>query len=729
MAYADDIDQDYHRVGFYIRFRGIPTRISTHDPADWANWSPSETFAATLIRDSMSGIDETLERSSSVVSQGGFSFEVMATDEMVSLFARRGGTEDTLSAAVSATGTTLTFVDNLAPTTGVAYIDRETVNITGNSGSDRTVTRGYEDSVGAVHAVGAVLSTKPRFWYTRRFTVFAVNLETGTEAALYTGTLDSSPSFADGKFSFSGTGVINSYLQRPLHTGWQEIQSTETVANGEKLEITVADGEETKVMSPGFLRITGSSGAMIAGGFALANQPTITTGQINVPNASFVAGDPTNPTDLAGERVSVEQVDVPTGTPGQVALQAILSIEGDASNGYWDTLSGRRADTSGSDENFRDLRMGAGITAADVDQASFNTIHSDSDIAVWLDETISLGDFLTEEILFRSGGYVYATPAGVLTHKQYTSSAVRGALTAYTPDDVLTSSVVSVDDETGGIARVIIQCNYRPFSREYLRQVELVFRDDRALYGDVGESLSLRSKSINVATSRTGIANTSLFTEDVSLLELETTFDRQRARQSWAGRRMSLRLPWRHHNTFTIGYRFSWTDTRDIDHEGSTGVSGRYYEVTSRALDLGTGEMHIDCDEVPRGWLIAPSGFVASWTGGTNTITLDTTTDLHDTSPGLDFNKWYVTVYDASTNFADSDTVEVSSVTSSTLVLASTPSLSGGAAPAAGDLVVLSESDDRVSINDVGADVEDFAFAADSSYQVGASNKAGPRWS
>lgn len=725
MTYATDTDAFRHRVGFYVRFRGVPTRISTHNPDNWANWNPSETFAPTLKRDSLSGFSETLSRSASMIEQGGLSFDVMATDAMITLFSRRGGTEDQLSAAVG-TGTTLSFVDNLAPNTGVAYIDRETVNITGNSGSDRTVTRGYEDSIAVPHATGAVLSTVPRFWYTRRFTLFAVYLETGTESELFTGTLDKSPEFRDGAFSFSGQGVINDYLKRPLHTGFRPVESTgPAVANGSKLEIPF--DSTSGLLSPGYYRITGSKGSMIAGGFALGFTPTVTATQVSIPNQSFVSGDVTAPTDLDGDTVTLEQVTVPTGSPGEVAQQVIVSVEGDTGNGYWDLLAGERADASGSDELHRDLRMGAGIAAADVDNASFNVIHSDGYIAPWLDEETSLGDFLTQEVLFRAGGYVYTTPAGVLTFKEYTSNAVRSGLTAYTPADVITSSVLAMDDETGGIARAVIECNYRPSTREFLRQVELVFRDERALYGDVGESLSLRSKSVNLAASSEGIAATHLFTVSMDLTALESSFDRARARQTWAGRRMALRLPWKQHSTFTVGYRFSWTDSRMIDHEGGTGVSGRYYEVTGRTVDPGTGELSVECDEVPSGWLIAPSAFVSSWDGGTLTLTLDTSTDLHDSAPGSDFAKdWQVTIYDASANFTTSETEAVSSVTSSTIVLTAGPS---GFTPAAGDLVVLSQSVDTGEMNDVGADVEDYAFAADASYTVGATSIAGPRWS
>lgn len=729
MTYADDTAADFHRVGFYIRFRGIPTRISTHDPANHANWNPSETFAATLVGDSLSGFRETLARESSVVEQGGFTFEVMATDAMVSLFRRRGGTEDLLNGSVTAGGTTLTVVDNLAPTSGVAYLDRETVNITGFSGSDRTVTRGYEDSVAVPHATGAVLSDVPRFWYTRRFTVFAVYLDTGTETELYTGSLDKSPEFRDGRFSFSGIGVINSYLMRPLHTGFRPVESSgPAVVDGNALDIPF--DSTSGLLSPGYYRISGSSGEVIAGGFQLGLTPTVTATEVSIPAVSYVSGTVPSLLDLAGDKLTLEQVTVPVGTPGEIAQQVMVSVEGDQTNGYWDWLVGERADVSGSDELHRDLRMGAGIPAADIDTATFNTIVTDYEVATWLDEEITLGEFLTSEVLFRAGGYVYVTPAGVLTFKEYTSNAIRAGLTAYTTADVLTSSVLATDDETGGIGRVVFQCNYRPSTREFLRSIELVFRDDRALYGDVGASLSKRSKSINVAASGEGIEMPWLFTTSTDLTEIESTFDRQRARQSWAGRRMALRLPWRLHNTFTVGYRFSWSDDRMIDHEGGSSVSGRYYEVTGRTLDMGTGEVAVECDEVPSGTLLCPSAFVSSWDGGTITATLDTSTDLHDSAPGSDFAQtWMATFYDASVNFTVSDTVVVKSVTSSTIEFNSAPSLSGGAGPAAGDLIVLAQSDDTTYTNDVSADVEDFAFAADASYTVGASSNTGPRWS
>lgn len=731
MTYATDVDSYRHRVGFYFKFRGIPTRLSTHDPADWPNWSTSETFLPVVIRDSISGFSESLNRKNSFVDGGSLSWEVMATDAVVSLMARRGGTEDTLSAAVSPSATSWTIVDDNLPTSGVVYCDRETLNITASGAGTRTVTRGYQDSRAVPHAVGAIISTQPRFWFTRRFTLFAVNLETGTETEVFTGTLSETPPFDSGKFSFSGESLINDFLKKPLHTGFREVQSSAPVEVklGGSIEITCAD--TTGLLSPGYMRVTGQSGSAIAGGFILGLSPGLSSTAITLSDWSYIAGSPTSLALFEGENVSVEQVTVVTGKPSRVALYTILSVEGDGSNdSEYDSLVGQRADATGSDELFRDLRMGAGIDASDVNIVSFRGIHGDYNIAAWLDEETSLGDFLAQEVLFRSGGYVYTTPAGVLSHKQYTSNTVRSGLDSYTYADLLSSNVASVDDETGGLARVVFECNYRPTTREYLRKVELVFRDENALYGDVGESLSLQSKSINVGGTLSGIAATHLFSAPMSLLELESSFDRQRARQSWAGRRRSFRLPWKHHNTFLIGYRFSFTDPRDVDHEGGTGVSGRYYEVTGRNVDVMNGELSVDVDEVPRGWAIAPSAFISSWDGGTLTATLDTSTDLHDSSPGLDFAKdWSVKVYDASADFGAVDTVGIASVTSSTITFTSTPSLSGGAGPAAGDLIVLSESDDTGETNDVGADVEDFAFAADSGYTVGTSSKAGPRWS
>ena len=117
---------------------------------------------------------------------------------------------------------------------------------------------------------------------------------------------------------------------------------------------------------------------------------------------------------------------------------------------------------------------------------------------------------------------------------------------------------------------------------------------------------------------------------------------------------------------------------------------------------------------------------------GSGQITLSTPVELADnTSPAQDFIEGcFIRVYDASATppFSSSERLEVSGVVGSVgLKLAGTPSTT----PAAGDLVVLDISGDVNDTNDIGADVEDFAFGADDEYVIGQGTsyeRAGTRW-
>lgn len=737
MAYADDVNQRTHRVGYYVRFVGIPTRLSTHNPDNWPNWSPSETFHASIIKDSITGGDESLDREAGFVEQGALSFRVMDTDTVRSLLRIRGGTNDYLATAVD-DNDNLTLASGGAWSGGLPatlYLDRETVTLTAHTGAGtHTTTRGAEASVATYHQAGTRISTVPVHWYTREATVYAVNLDTGTEAAIFTGTLSASPSFNDGAWDLQLVGVINDYLKRPLCTGWQEqesISATYTAAGNIQFEVSNALNFSGKDLA--YVRIEADGRAGIYGG--QAGDVTISTATnphtVTVLGTSYKAGD-LYPWEMDAASCTLREIGVVYGRAGHVALQAMLSDLGDGSvDSNYDILAGRQFSATSS-VDFLTKRMGAAIPAARVDIDSFQQMPDGHQLQIWLDEEVELGSFLTDEVLRRSGGYVYSTAAGVLTFRLYEPAVPTGSLTVYDRGDFLESNVTTIDDETGHIARALLECNYHPVTRTYAKKVEIVFLDDGPVYGARGASASWRSKAVWVGSLPTDDL-AQVVSDPMDVLDIETTFDRQRARQVKGGRRSAVLVPWQFHSTLTVGTRLKLSHTYMPDHEGGQGVTGRVYEVTGRSLDWGAGFVKLELDEVPAGWLLAPAAAVASWDSGTTTITLSTSGALGELAdnafPGLDFmDGGKIRVYDASANFTSSSTATITSTSSTTLKIGTlTPPLT----PAAGDLVVLEDSANTGNTNDIGADVQDFAFGADSSYLVGtgtAYERTGPEW-
>lgn len=731
MTYETDVEgQRAHWQGYYVRFEGIATRVSTDNPDHWDNWNPSETMLPIIKRESISGGKSSLDKTHGFVEQGAVSFVCIAAGDRRQaadeLFRKRlgsGDAEDTLNGAVGATTTTFTLDDNALPTSGNVYIDRETVTITGHSGSNRTVLRGAEGSIAEPHADGARISTVPTHWYTRRAFLVAVNLLTGTERTVWSGTLADAPDFSDGVYSFELVGLMNEWMKRPIATGWKAVQCPAVREDSSgNLVFRVPDAREFQ--TGGFLRVEVGDRVAIYGhpytSGAIALDTASNPNTVTVDPRFFRKGD-LEVQEIVNQPATIQQVHSVNGSLSEVAKQVVLSMQGDSFNGSWDVLPGRSSDTSGASALFVRRRMGAGIPQAFVDVNSFDLIASDKLVSIWLDEPMALGDFITRELAPRAGGYFTTTDAGLLTFIPYHPEGIRSLAPSKTVDGVLVSTIATKDAERSRIARAEVECNYDPITRRYLRKVDVVFNEDTAIYGDRSRFVAYRSKGVWIGELP---ARGDFISEPIDVTALEVESDRQRMREVEAGRVAAYRLPWSEHIDAVEGYRFKMTDDAVPAGDGTRGITNRVYEVTGREPDFEAGLVSVDCEEIPRGHVLGFSAVVLSWDGSSKLTLSDT--DLGDSSnAGEDAAAdWEAYIYHESTGYSTREAVVIDSVSGDVVSLTGAPSTTPGVL----DLLIVKQSLDTGNQNAAGVDVEDIAFGADSSYTVGSTSEPGPKW-
>ena len=727
MAYADDLDSDYHRRAFYVAFAGIERRFATHDLTGVV----SGTFSVGLMAESIAGGDRTLDMQYGIVSDAGLSFNITDGTDARATFRRRGGTETTLAAALTSSATDVFLPSDIYDDGATIYVGSETIVLGAHTGAGEYngCTRGAYNSTATAHAVGEVVSDVPRKWYTRRVTLYEVMLDTGTEAAVWYGSLNESPSWAPGLRMFSATSRMDEWLTRPICTGFKDYQvDTSTLefyeVGGEGVRIVFADPTEelefAVAANGAWLRVDIDG---LIGFFFFESSDLTSTGltltldaQLPVNNGIFATAFSLTQFQNASE-ISVRQVEL---VNGPLSAQALAVIRSRVGNDSFDVLPGRDSNAAGTSlSTFFRKRMGAGIPSGEVNVSSWQDINGGA--TTELDPLFAeerLGSYL-ERLLWRTGGYAYQDSSGRLAWKKYDGVAVRGAVMAYDAEsEILLGDLTATDDEADAPGTASVKGSYSLADEEYKRSIDIAWFDDADLYGDRDGGYKYESRSAKIGVGSEGWT------------VLEQSLDRMRARRLYAGRRTSYRFEWRHRLSILPGTRVQITDTRLDDSEGGVGISGRYYEVIRYTPDFVRGFITVELDEVYQSSVIAPSARIASVSGAGANPTLTLTASIYDDdgNPANDFPiGCTIEIRDASDNHLTVTTLVVASRPSGTqLATTGTP----GFALAANDLVEMKISADVGAVNDVSADVEDFAFAADSGLLIdsGADERDGPRW-
>lgn len=661
----------------------------------------SAPFEPALDLSGISASGSSLDRARSLVVPGGFSARLMDGATQRHILSRRGGTEDEMVYSEGRTTSTLSTVSGAHPDGAVAYLERETVLMGTKvpaTGDFLRCQRGAWNSQAASHGGGMVLSSRPRHMMGRRGSLVAVDLDTYNAQTLRAGILSSSPQFSDGAYDLEFVDVQKE-LNRPLMRGWLPQKSADWSVVGYGVDVIVPDSLNFKDGSNSFIRVDGPDLLRV---HTLASG-TVTTGThtVRLDLASIRYDESAEDVAIdTGAELELRQVAIITQDPATAALQVMLSVLGDGTNHpTHDVLPGRAPDATAPIR-----QVGAGIPSDWVDVAAWEALRGIGGVCIfYLEEETRLLDFLINEISWRLGGYIYVTDDGKISFQRYVSDVPAAAMPTISKSDILAGSVSVVDDESETVGRVSIECNYNPIQREFRARHQVVFADLNGTYGDDLANVELQSKSLWIGTG-----GTSLNSPPTEQWGLINDFDRVYSRTKNGVRKVRFQLPWKQHLTVRPGYVFKLTDDRLPDFAGSEGITGRTHEVTAANPDPQSGSLEVEAEEIPKGYLVAPSALVSSY--GSGTFTLNTSTDFYGTEPGFDFmlgGTIRVFDADASPPFSASDTATITGLTASSI----TVSWAGSFTPASGDLIVLdySTATGNTAAN-TGADAPDHLF-------------------
>jgi len=699
VTYASDIlSKEDHQIGYFIAFDGIASTISTH---------ASIAGSLPVMLKPPGGSGESLDRARSLIMPGGFSVEIAATDDTNLYFARRGGLEGTLKNSRAATILDIEFNEGtIYPAESVIYIEKESIVLGVISGGVYTgCTRAYKGSEGQDHGAGMIASDRPRYWMGRRAKLYAVDLETGHFEVIRTGILSSSPRFTNGVYQLQFVDMQREF-NRKVYVGWKsqtaqiiEANSTPTLRD---FTIDVPDIREFSLTADSHVKITfGNSFAIIK----------IRPVQISAANSTVIFNlkNTANPQgDLIGwggevedkddvcsffgdipesPEVSVRTVGYVRGSPAICALMIMTSRNGNLKNGGYDLLPGSTVAASLTTGDMTPKRIGAGLPQDWIDFASWEDYAEGESIVMILDEPTTVLDFL-EETVWLIGGYVYINSDGKIAFKKYEPAVPQGALATYGENDVIQMARTIVDDESEIIAAGTIECDWNYALQKYMRTIEAHWTTTFQTYGEGRSQIKFASKSVRTIDSN---AQTNLSSSVVNELQLVTMMDRIYSRTKDGVEKIKISVPWKYSNLFKAGYVFKYTDST-LPSAGTVGFSSKQFEVVGVNANYEAGRVEIEAEEQPRGWLVAPAGYVDSYDGGTLIVTFDLTGEeslLFDADPGLDF-------------------IEDCKVI--TITFAAAPTV----APASGDIIVLDASVNTGNTNSIGADVEDHLFCSSS---------------
>jgi hypothetical protein len=659
----------------------------------------------------------SLDRSRSLVVPGGFSARVMDGETQREVLSRREGVRDEIASSITASATTIPTIASNNDAGRVVYLERETI-LLGNISTNDYITshRGAWGSQPRAHGATLPLSSRPRYLRGRRGTLWAVDLDTLNAKPIRAGLLSGSPQFAAGAYDLEFVDVQKE-LNRPLMRGFQDAVSAEWEVNGNQVDVTVPDARLFVDGTRSSIHVEGE-GNLNRVHYLDSGDVNTSTNVVSLDFARIRYSESNEVAVATGTELTLRQVQVIAQDAAIAALQVMCSILGDGANGTYDVLPGRAPGT-----DFAGVQVGAGIPEDWVDVAAWEALEGVGGICVfYLDEETRLLDWLVNEISWRLGGYVYVTDEGKISFQRYRAAVPAIEQNTLAKADILAGDVSVVDDESETVGRISIECNYNPGQREYLSKQTVVFADLQGTYGDDLPSIELESKSLWV-----GGGGSTLSSPPSSQWELISSFDRIYSRVKEGVRKIRFRLPWRQHTTYVPGHTFRLTDDRLPDFAGDVGITSRTHEVTSASPDPTTGSVEVEAEEIPRGFVIAPTAIVASYNAGTGVATLDTTTDYHGAEPGFDFPvgaEIIVFDADASPPFSATQPSTITAVASSTVTFGYS-----GFTPAVGDIITLFydlATSTNVAANTL-AGVKDHLYQVDTSDTLGAAADEGTK--
>lgn len=743
MTYENEVKTKRNQnIGFYFKFEGIETMLSTHN----FNGLIAGDFLEAVNIDTISNISNSLDRQMSFIEPSGCSFQVADSPQIRQYFLRKGGVEKSLTANVTAFDTSIS-VDDMGLTIGDdLYLNRETLTITSSySGGAYNVSRAAYGSVVTAHAAGSIVSTRPRHWLTRNCTFYAVDIPTNFTSVFGIYFLSDSPKFTNGAWNLNLVDLL-AKLAAPIFKGWKEQESIEIsdggdyiVGTGENNSNPVTLGVEdirnfvANHDDRGHVKISFGDywGVFVLFGVGSINTGTseITVAFSHVVSSNF--GEDFSKSDFKNKLIDSQKAELKLVLffDGQINYLANLLLHshfGDGLNGYYDKLGGHERVQNTGNFDVSEKKIGAGIPQSLVDSTSFLYCSRDR-ITIYIDEQQTLIDFFANEILWRSGGYLYVSSEGKIAFKRYAPLTVRNNALTLNETQILQTQTNSVDDETTQVSRAVFECNYHP-QNGFLKGIEILFSDDEATLGDSRAELSFKCKGIWVGGIRNGMINVAVS----DFLQIQVYLERYQVRQANSGHKISIKLPWQLSELAKIGVKIKVTDSTLPSHTDSGSLSEVFFEVVGDNLNVESGDFVVECESVLTGVLVCPSFEVASYNSGSSEITVNNDGNLGEgtlytgSSAENVAQDWPIRIYFASTNFETYEDNLVYSSTVDFIVLRNAPTIN----PSAGDILTIRNGEDTGELNSDNADILDYAFGANAGLQVGSGAylRSGARW-
>jgi hypothetical protein len=602
-------------------------------------------------------------------------------------------------------GETIVYDGRTAPLT----ID---VAIRGAFGSDVDVHFGLSEQ-------GEGFFTTPPSWIGRRVKLIGYfERDDGTTDAalaqvLDTFRLEEAPKYlGDGSWSLQCSHLSDEYAVRKVGRGINDVKASAGVVGGNLVVKSIATNRWAQGFTSTQMLLETEDGSIIISDIASTTLINATLNGLT----NRVRGDARTVT-IPPEVRRARHIAVLSGAevlPGERLLQMLTSKVGDLANGTYDTLGGFNRTRFGGFE----FHFGAGINAADVDDAAFIAVGG---TGAW--SNVIDGERAVSEVLFdfclQTESFWYADNKGKLTVRRLAEDQAAAPF-------VVDSSVILSDpevtyDEESISPRVSLKCNYDPVSGDFESVVNVVDVDLAARYPSRTDTLELESRSIVVEPVAVGDSGT-LVRESVGLAGVEVTLRRIQVANG-RGRALA-RFP-AHLDLLTLdlGQVVTLTSSASSNFEGGV-IQAQTGRVTAIGPRIEEGYVDVVIEILGRAFVIAPACVIASRLGAV--LTLQTTgPECATTSPGNMFAASFnsVAVWDVSANVFE--VLDIVGRTATTLTLSAAPTFAHGA----GDFVTVQQQDAlQTAANTTGQVPLDFAYQMPDSPVVGVTVSLETRW-
>jgi hypothetical protein len=595
-----------------------------------------------------------------------------------------------------------------------AYIGAETIPYDNLNATDIGITGGgLFGSTTSVHLggaeQGASVFASPPSWIGRRVKVLAFFVEedgssSSTDAMVIdTFRLEEAPAYmGPEEWELRASHLSDEVAARKLGTGLQKVNGfpgfLSPVVTGADAIYTV---EGTNRFTVGnyptyFLTRAGSNAPRClqlssSNGPGLFTEVTVTgQGLVSYPGGVVVnVGQPIFET---AEHIALLR----NGSPGVLALLALVSKLGDGTDGLYDALPGVDPAVTGEDG----WRFGAGVPADEIDVDAF--LEAGRTFPGWeyvIDKEVGVVDFLRDFCIVTQTVWLIDRD-GRLTVKPLQERL--GSVADTITNEVGVSKVSH--DESSIFPRVSLRCGYDPIVGDFTQTVQIVDQTMTKRYPTRGEAHELESRALHVAPEDTA-TEPHLAHSPLAPAVVEGLLRRYMVGDGRGRLVVSLTTHLDH-----IALDLGDVVTVDVDLPDLEGgsVQGRRAVVVGIEPKVKEGGLALDLHVVETPYVVAPAAIITAVTGG-DILTLGTGPETDGTGdPARMFGSlWRCRIYDVSAG--TSELVYASPMSDTELLLGAVPAMT---IEVGVDFITVADNDERdyAAANVPGSTPDDCAY-------------------